>query len=284
MNRPALLVLAVLLAACATAPSYPPIVHPPTESWRPGTIVFHDLMTADPVAAKRFYGEVFGWTFTGGADYFLIHHDGRAIGGIARAPVSEKPSDAEWIPSLSHPDPFAAAEAIAASGGRIDAGPAVLRGRGAFAMVTDPQGAPLVLLRSAAGDPPRAAPTENGWLFTVLWTTKPFASLGFYESLAGWRRMPLPSPERIRYWILTKDEEWKAGVTGVAGDRRQAIWVPSVLVAEPADVCARAEAAGGRVLVAPGEAPSDGSSAMIADPGGAVIIVEKWTPGGEMKR
>jgi len=283
MPRSTLLLLTVLLAACATAPYYPPIVETPTDAWRPGSFVFYDLMTSDPAAAKHFYGELFGWTFATDGDYTVVRHGGRVIGGIAARPEAEEKEDAEWVPSLSHPDPFRAAEAIAASGGRIEKGPANLRGRGAFALVTDPQGASLILLRSNDGDPAAREAVEGEWFWTVLWTTKPEASIGFYESLTGWESRPISSPEQIRYWVFGDGNEVKAGVAGVRGDERKALWLPAVLVADPNAVCDAAAAAGGRVIVAPGEPPSDGNTALIADPGGAVFLVEKWRAGREVK-
>ena len=49
-----------------------------------GKFVWHDLMTTDVAAAKRFYGELFGWKLEKGdhGDYIHIKAGERHIGGM----------------------------------------------------------------------------------------------------------------------------------------------------------------------------------------------------------
>jgi predicted enzyme related to lactoylglutathione lyase len=53
-------------------------------------------------------------------------------------------------------------------------------------------------------------------------------------------------------------------------------WLPYVRVADPAAVAARVEALDGEVLIAPADSVRAGSVALIADPSGAVLAVQKW--------
>ena len=88
---------ALIVAACASASiSLPPITSKPSGLERFGVFVWHDLLTTDPDAAKRFYGGLFGWTFTDfdvGRDgsYTVIYNGETPIGGIVDARVGQDP-------------------------------------------------------------------------------------------------------------------------------------------------------------------------------------------------
>ena len=64
--RIALVQLCVLcVAACASLNiNLPSITDTPTGERMPGKIIWRDLLTNDPAASQRFYGELFGWTAT----------------------------------------------------------------------------------------------------------------------------------------------------------------------------------------------------------------------------
>ncbi len=51
-------------SAGAGASDVPPLTDPPTGTWQRGKLVWIDLVTVDLPAARRFYGALFGWTFT----------------------------------------------------------------------------------------------------------------------------------------------------------------------------------------------------------------------------
>jgi len=99
---------ALLLVACATTNiNLPSITESPTGERLPGKIVWHDLLTNDPAASKRFYGELFGWEFEGvsslaglGSDtaYTLIRHNGRLIGGMIDTKALNNRTDiSQWV-------------------------------------------------------------------------------------------------------------------------------------------------------------------------------------------
>ena len=53
-------------------------------------------------------------------------------------------------------------------------------------------------------------------------------------------------------------------------------WLPYVLVADPAALAARVEGLGGRVLLSPQPEHRKGSLAVVADPTGAVVALQKF--------
>ena len=62
----ALLGVALLVSGCAAKSdvfgALPPI--PGGGKPTPSRVIWHDLLTADPAGAQRFYGGLFGWRFT----------------------------------------------------------------------------------------------------------------------------------------------------------------------------------------------------------------------------
>jgi hypothetical protein len=47
-------------------------------------------------------------------------------------------------------------------------------------------------------------------------------------------------------------------------------------VADPAAAAARAESLGGRILLAPSPEVREGTIAIVADPSGAILALQKW--------
>jgi predicted enzyme related to lactoylglutathione lyase len=112
---------------------------------QPGTLTWNDLVTPDPDAAARFYGELFGWTFmeipdSGG--YRVIRNGERGNGGIPPAQGPDAPR--AWLPYFGHEDVDAAAGRIGELGGRVLTPPMDI-GPGRIAGVADPQGAVFAL-------------------------------------------------------------------------------------------------------------------------------------------
>jgi len=278
----ALLVAALVLAAgCTNLPSSSPFKGAELSATPLiGKFVWRDLVTEDPDAVKPFYAALFGWEFEEGralgAPYTLVKSGGQYIAGIskARRQLPDQPVS-QWLSFMSVADVDRAAAQVRAAGGSVVAGPLDLPNIGRGAVVLDPDGAPLGLLRSSVGDPADApAPVLNRFLWTEHLSRDPQASADFYAALAGFEVRKLDLGGRP-YWVLVKGRE-RAGLlrNPIAVDRP--IWLPSIHVADPAASAARAAQLGGRVLLAPRSDVRNGSLALIADPTGAVLALQKW--------
>lgn len=144
------------------------------------------------------------------------------------------------------------------------------RGRGA--LVSDPQGAQLLLLHSATGDPPDRPAALGDWLWDEIWTVQPADTIAFYQTLAGYDSLI----EADHYTIFLKDGKRRAGVRHVAREGFRARWVPVVRVQDPTALLERVSQLGGRVWVRPDDPASNGETALISDPTGAFLIVQRW--------
>ena len=245
-----------------------------------GKFVWRDLVTEQPDAVKPFYAALFGWEFEEtralGAPYTLIKSGGQYIAGISRTRRSrpEQPVS-QWLSFMSVADVDRAAEQTRQAGGSVVAGPLDLPNVGRGAVVLDPDGAPLGLLRSRIGDPADTAePPLHRFLWTEHLSRDPQASAAFYAALAGFEVRRHDFAGRP-YWVLVKGRE-RAGLLRNPTSVDQPIWLPYVRVADPAASAARAVQLGGRVRLAPRGELRGGSLALIADPGGAMLALQQW--------
>jgi predicted enzyme related to lactoylglutathione lyase len=280
--------LLALTTGCAPSVSVPPVTPSPTGSFHPGKVVWYDLLAHDLPSVERFYGELFGWDFDdrGEADpsYVVVRSDGRAIAGVARIDrLKGDVAGAQWISWISVPDVDRAAAAAIAGGGAILRTPRDLELRGRAAVIADPEGAPIALLRSASGDPADAEAALNEWIWTELWTWDARGAQAFYRDVVGYEGGTLDEPGLgADYAVFRMGDVPRAGIIQLETDGVRSHWVPYVRVADPHAVVERVDDLGGRVLIPPSDELRSGSVALIADPGGAPLVVQQWPiPGQE---
>jgi predicted enzyme related to lactoylglutathione lyase len=278
----ALLVVALGLAAGCTNPPTAAPFKGAELSATPllGKFVWRDLVSENPDAVKPFYAALFGWEFEEGralgAPYTLVKSGGQFIAGISktRRLQPEQPVS-QWLSFMSVADVDRAVEQTRTAGGSVVAGPMDLPNIGRGAVVLDPDGAPLGLLRSNIGDPADTdAPAMNRFLWTEHLSRDPQASADFYASLAGFEVRKIDFGGKP-YWVLLKGRE-RAGLLRNPISVDRPVWLAYVRVADPAASAARAAQLGGRVLLAPRADLRNGTLALIADPTGAVLALQKW--------
>lgn len=117
-----------------------------------GRCAWNELSTSDPVAARRFYGEQFGWTsdefmpMGEHGEYRFIDHHGLRLGAIAGAMQGQPP---HWRYYFRVPSVAKAKETAGAKGGRIVMGPMEVPGGDHIVIGIDPQGAEFALVGKA---------------------------------------------------------------------------------------------------------------------------------------
>jgi predicted enzyme related to lactoylglutathione lyase len=109
----------------------------------PGALTWNDLVTPDPAASARFYGDLFGWTTQEMPDsggYRVIQNGGRSNGGM----VAQAGMPPAWMPYFGHEDVDAFHARVGDLGGRALSDPFALAA-GRIAVFADPQGAVFAL-------------------------------------------------------------------------------------------------------------------------------------------
>lgn len=280
---------ALLLAACSTVPvNLPSVTEEPTNKRLPGKIVWHDLLTDKPAESRRFYEELFGWQFErigpnfgaiASANYMLIRHDGRLIGGmIDESRLDTDKEISQWVVLMATDDIDAAVDALKAQGGTVFTPPTELADRGRIAVVTDPQGALFALLETRDGDPVDAQPAMNGFLWNEVWVDDVEAATTFYGALVGLEANDASITGDRDYRYLSGDGAPRFGILPKPVEDLTPLWATYVRVEDPAAVVARVEELGGRVLVDVQDRGPGRKVALIADPSGAGIAVQTWQP------
>ena len=279
---------AAVLVACATVTvDLPPISEAPSGQHDAGRVVWHDLLTNTPEASRRFYGELFGWTFEkpgvalgfGDDDtYMLIRHNGKLIGGMFDAnDLDTDENVSQWVTILSTGDVDAAIERARAEGGEILTPPTDLASRGRLAVLRDPEGALVALLTANGGDPAMAEPVTNGFLWSEVWTSNVDRTVNFYESVLGVTRDDRDVPGvDDSYTLLMSGSEPRAGVLDNPFEGERPVWVNYLRVDDPAAITARVEELGGRVILDSQPRDIGGKVALIAGPSGAGIALQTW--------
>jgi predicted enzyme related to lactoylglutathione lyase len=99
------------------------------------------------------------------------------------------------------------------------------------------------------------------------------SSRDFYSKLFGWKVDVNPDPQYGGYALAKIGGKDVAGIGPKQMDEAPTAWSVYIGTADAADTVKKAEAAGGKVVVAPMEVGDQGTMAFIADPSGAVIGV-----------
>lgn len=100
-----------------------------------------DAQLPDVEAGKRFYGELFGWTFREqpyGGSVWALHH-GEPVAALARKADGRMPT--VWTVYFATPDVESLADRVWAAGGQVVTAPLPVGDLGTTALVTDPEGA-----------------------------------------------------------------------------------------------------------------------------------------------
>lgn len=251
----------------------PAITATPTNTHLPGKLVWHELLTDDAAAAERFYHALFGWTFKPvNPHYTLVLNAGTAIAGIVQLKKKTPEQPSRWLAALSVSDVKQTVKAAEAGGGTLHEGPTCLTVRGRYALISDPDGAELILLNSASGDPKDSTPPAGAWIWDELWSRNVQKSLYFYQQLAGYNYTPVGSD----YVIAEKRRIWRAGIRPALIDNINGRWIPVLRTDYPEATARHAEQSGGQILVETQQADSDKKIIVVADPSGALFMLQSW--------
>jgi predicted enzyme related to lactoylglutathione lyase len=253
-----------------------------TQKYYPGKVVWHDLLTPELEKSKQFYAQLFGWTFKEQANHVIIYNQGKKIGGIVEIKSKLKKKgktkdEAIWLASLSVEDIDKAVSAVKSHGGQILQGPVTVDNHGQGILVSDPQGAHVVLLNTTDGDAIDDEAKIGGWLWNEVWTHNMDKTIAFYSALAPYTATDYGQG----YEVLQSQENWRVGVRETVTKRGKyknepVRWVSTIRVSDVNALLNKVKALGGKIVLYPGEYPSDTNTALIIDNAGALLMIQSW--------
>jgi len=247
-----------------------------------GTFVWFELLTTDGPAAQAFYRSVIGWEFTdsGMSDrsYSIISQGPSRVGGMmpitpAMAAGGARPL---WMGYIAVDDVDAMAARLADQGGRILRAGEDIPGVGRFAVVTDPQAAPLVLFRGVPPPqpPPVVAPGSPGHIGWHEYVSAAPASFAWYSGLFGWTKGETMDMGPLGSYQIFNINGVMAG--GMASSRAQGpppFWLYYITVENIDQAVERIRAAHGTLLMAPHAVPGGSWIVHALDPQGAFFAL-----------
>jgi predicted enzyme related to lactoylglutathione lyase len=262
----------------------PPLNSPPSSEHHVGKVVWADLVTPNLSTAEKFYGGLFGWTFqsihAGDSDYAVVIEAGRPIAGIVEKPVSvAERHQSAWLTFIAVRDVDAVKRTVVAQKGKVLADSVSYAMRGRQAVLADPEGAVFAILASSSGDPPDYLAAPGEWIWSSLHVKNPETEAAFYQTVFGYEVFDAESADGMEHLILSSDDYARASANALpAGEGpRHSHWLNFVRVDNAADICGKAVALGGRILVEPHADRHGGMVAVVADPAGAPVGVMEWS-------
>ena len=273
---------ALAAAACAAGKTATaPAGAVPVPNDTVGRFVWHDLVTDDPAASRTFYAALLGWEFESttrnGRPYLVARSGGQVAGGIVKRNET-RTGPATWLSYLSVADLEQAIGQVTSAGGTVVLSPTAVGAYGRVAVVLDPQGAPLGLagVTGTLAPEPAEPPLHRFFWMEHLAKDGP-AALAFYKSLAGYESSVADGATGVEYHVL-KRQRSRAGLLQLPPDLKgvEPNWLPYVRVEDPAALAAKAVTLGGKVLIEPRDGVRKGTLAIVTDPRGAVLALQKW--------
>jgi predicted enzyme related to lactoylglutathione lyase len=115
-----------------------------------GAISWSELLTSDVPGAKKFYSELFGWTFEDmpmeKMTYSIVKANDNEMGGIMPIPPDAPPMPPAWGLYITVNDVDAVAEQATGMGAKVAMVPQDIPGVGRFCVLQDPQGAYISII------------------------------------------------------------------------------------------------------------------------------------------
>jgi len=279
MTRKWITTLSALVIAAAFATAIAPDSADAADPVDPGRFVWHDLLTKDLGAAKRFYGGLFGWRFEdtkrGERPYVLARSGSTLVAGMVDVSANAT-TGPQWLSYMSVADVDRSVAQVRTDGGKVLVEAANFPNARA-AVIADPQGAPLGLAQVRQRIPEAADPLPGHFFWDEYLARDAGKALDFYKRLGAYESAISDSRLGIEYHILRTTRaraglfQLPATATGVEPN-----WLPYVLASDPAALAARVDSLGGRVLLPAAPERRNNSLVVIADPGGAPLALQKF--------
>ena len=247
---------------------------------------WYELMTPDTAAARDFYGQVVGWTFSGmpGGDtpYTIISAGDRPVGGLFQLTDEMQAGGARpaWVGYIHVADVDAKVKEIEAAGGSVMMPPRDVPGAGRIAMLTDPGGAPFYVMNprptGGSGELAPIAPTATGaFSWHELYAGQgQAAAFDFYSKLFGWesmQEMDMGAMGVYRLWGVEGVQ--LGGMMDKPANIPVSFWGFYTTVDGIEAAVARLTEKGGQVLNGPHQVPGGSWIVQAIDPEGAAFAL-----------
>jgi predicted enzyme related to lactoylglutathione lyase len=276
------------------------------DGYLPGVPCWVDTSQPDPEAGVAFYSGLFGWDFEDAMPpdspgrYFIARLGGGDVAAVGSQPEGAPPM-AVWNTYIWVQSADEAVSKVRDAGGGVVMDPFDIMDAGRMAVCTDPEGAAFCVWQAGQHRGARIVNEPGSLNFNGLNTRDADGAKSFYGSVFGWDTLGIGGGAEM--WRLPGYGEFLeqgepglrkrmaeggapegfadvvATLNPIAGDQPDvpAHWSVTFAVDDADATAEKAAELGGRVLVAPFDAPWVRMT-VIADPQGATFIASKFVP------
>jgi predicted enzyme related to lactoylglutathione lyase len=254
-----------------------------------GAPCWADVSLPDLAGGRRFYGELFGWTFQDQGEefghYTMAARDGRNTAALMGKMDPSMPT--AWTVYMASDDAARTAAAIRQAGGQVTFGPDAVGDVGVMLGATDPGGSFFGVWQGGSHSGFDVVNEPGAFCWTENRTRDADAVDAFYEAVFGYEARQIGDGTTFDYKVWSPPGE---PGTQVAGRMRRGDDVPAGVpsafqvyfaVADCDEAAATVRRLGGQVVMDPQDSPF-GRMAIVTDDQGAhfaVIDVRRRTGG-----
>jgi predicted enzyme related to lactoylglutathione lyase len=243
-----------------------------------GTVSWVDLQTPDLDRAKKFYGELLGWSFATSEDpaasfYATAVVRGRRVAGIAKMQAGT-PVPPAWTVYLATEDADDIARRTKEAGGNVVMPPSDVMEQGRMALFADPTGAVFGVWQPKAHPGAEIIDEPGAMTWHEVYTRDVTKARDFYARVFGLEPKRLDSPS-MEYWTLHKGPTTVGGVMQMTSQMPKELaphWSTYFAVADADASVKKVTALGGKVMAPPFDTPY-GRMAAVIDPFGAAFSI-----------
>ncbi|MBV9985481.1 VOC family protein [Bradyrhizobium sp.] len=245
-----------------------------------GRFIWYELLSTDTAGARKFYGNVLGWSArdasTADFAYSILIARGAPVCGLMDLPAEGQRMGARprWVGYVAVEDTDAAADLVKHRGGAIYV-PPTDSNIGRISIVADPQTATLAMVQGLklAEARPRDADEVGcvGW--HELFATDSGTALAFYADVFGWQDVPSEPGPVASYRLFSAGGDTIGGMFNKLPRVPVPFWVYYFNVADLDRAMASVKAGGGQVVHGPMGLPGGFSIARCVDPQGAMFAL-----------
>ena len=254
-----------------------------TPTFAPGTFCWLELGTSDGEAAKKFYTELFGWTFEDhpmgpGMVYTMLKQDGKDVGALYQLNEEMKSAGVppHWMSYVAVASADESAAKAKEAGATLMKEPFDVMDVGRMAVVQDPTGAVFCLWQAGANPGVKIYNVPNSLAWNELSTSDTDKAGEFYSTLFGWTRN-VQQFGPMTYTTFRNNDRPAGGMykPGPEMGNIPPHWLPYIAVDDCDSTLAKANELGAKTLSPPMDIPDTGRFAVFQDPQGAVIAIIK---------
>ncbi|MBT2383335.1 VOC family protein [Streptomyces sp. ISL-11] len=254
-----------------------------------GTPCWADAMFTDLEGAKRFYGDVLGWTFGESAsefgNYTQAYADGKAVAAVV-PPMPGQEAQSAWCLYFASPDAAATAEKIRANNGELLMGPMQVGDFGSMVIARDPGGVAFGVWQAGTHEGFEARGIPGSVCWAEIFTRAPGKSDAFFPAVFPYKVQRMED-DTVDFSVFNLGENTVLGRMAMTEDFPPEM-PPYINIFFAVDDCdgtvGKAKALGGELKFGPMSSPFGRFAALTDAQGAAFSVIDMNTTEGDMPK